>query len=265
MILYHLINVVQRYRQAGTELQRTGNDDCVSGLQALQHLCLGFRAYAGLYFYRMCLSRFVEEYLVFTHFRYDGFRGDGKCVRDFVFAQADVRIAARHDCAIGVRIEGTQGQCMGTRVHTGLAGIYFGMECLEFAFQSEVDPCTDFHVVCITLGNGKFDFQRRDFGQFGDDGRRWGIRTDADLPQADDSIKRSAQFGLRDVCLDEVDVGRRFQLGNLQQLPLILISSFSSCGFMILAFTFNILLVLRLLLMDLSAAASSLFSLGSWE
>ena len=110
-------------------------------------LCLGFRAYAGLYFYRMCLSRFVEEYLVFTHFRYDGFRGDGKCVRDFVFAQADVRIAARHDCAIGVRIEGTQGQCMGTRVHTGLAGIYFGMECLEFAFQSEVDPCTDFHVV----------------------------------------------------------------------------------------------------------------------
>ena len=49
------------------------------------------------------------------------------------------------------------------------------------------------------------------------------------------------------------------------RLPLICISSFSSCGLIIRAFTFSTFLPPRLPVITLSAAANSSFVLGSWE
>ena len=56
-------------------MQGSRGDDGISCLQALQYLYFRFRTDSRSNLYRLGFSRLIEEYLVFSHFRYNGFIG----------------------------------------------------------------------------------------------------------------------------------------------------------------------------------------------
>ena len=78
------------------------------------------------------------------------------------------------------------------------------MERFKLTLKSEVYSCTDFYVIGITFGNGKFYFQRRYFCKFGNDGSGGSIGSDTDLAQADYTVEWSTELGLCNVSFYQV-------------------------------------------------------------
>ncbi len=135
-----------------------------------QYLGFSFCTYASLYFYRLGFSRFIKgKILSFTHFRTIASDGTAKGIMDFILL-SEYPHSVRHYITVGIGVEGTQCQCMGVLIHSRLACVHFGMERFKLTLKSEVYSCTDFYVIGITFGNGKFYFQRRYFCKFGNDG-----------------------------------------------------------------------------------------------
>ena len=95
---------------------------------------------------------------------------------------------------------------MGVLIHSRLACVHFGMERFKFTLKSEVYSCTDFYVIGITFGNGKFDFQRRYFCKFGNDSSRGSIGSNTDLTQTDYTVERGTKLGLCNVSFYQVYV-----------------------------------------------------------
>ena len=162
-----LVDVVEDDRHAGTELQGTCRQDGITDGQSAQNLNLGFSADTDFHVHRLGQAVPVNEYLVLSHFRYNGFGRDGDGILDFVLTQFDAGIASGKEFSLFIRIDGTYVQGMGRGVDTGFGGVDLCLVGIQFPFNLEGEIGAFPDLSGITFRHGEFHFQRSDSGQFG--------------------------------------------------------------------------------------------------